>query len=67
MADFWPKSLILDGRPTKGNLSIEIYMDDTVEEAVEARQNTPLYKTGFQFDEKYLEWTPADGRHCVLY
>ena len=59
MTDLWQKGIFWAGGPTKENISIEIYAVDTVEEAMEAQRNAPLYKTGFQYEEEYLEWTPA--------
>lgn len=58
MTDLYKKGIFWAGGPTVGGVSIEIYSVDTVEEAMKAQRNAPLYLRGYLHDEQYLEWHP---------
>jgi uncharacterized protein YciI len=60
MTDLWQRGIFWAGGPcAKGQPSIEIYSVDTVEEAMKAQRNAPLYLKGFLYGEEYLEWNPV--------
>lgn len=59
MSDLWEKGIFWAGGPTvDGDPAIEIYSVDSVEEAMKAQRNAPIYLNGYVYDDKYWEWHP---------
>jgi uncharacterized protein YciI len=59
MIDLWQRGIFWAGGPTAEKTSIEIFAVDSVDEAIKAQRNAPLYLKGYLHDEKYLEWHPS--------
>jgi uncharacterized protein YciI len=59
MTDLWQRGIFWAGGPTAEKISIEIYAVDSIEEAMKAQRNAPLYLKGYLHDDKYLEWCPS--------
>jgi uncharacterized protein YciI len=60
MTDLWQRGIFWAGGPTADpKTSIEIYSVDSLEEAIEAQRNAPLYAKGYLYEDTYLEWHPA--------
>ena len=59
MANLWERNIFWAGGPlVDGKTAIEIYSVDSVEEAMKAQRNAPLYIKGYLYEDKYLEWQP---------
>jgi uncharacterized protein YciI len=59
MSDLWQRGIFWAGGPGPGRtIAIEIYSVETVEEAMKAQRNAPHYRSGYIYEDQYLEWTP---------
>jgi uncharacterized protein YciI len=59
MQDLWQRGILWAGGPsTCPTAGIEIYAVDSVEEAMKAQRNSPLYVKGALYDDFYYEWHP---------
>ena len=59
MADLWQKGIFWAGGPSADStIAIEIYAVDSVEDAIKAQRNAPLYVKGVLYGDKYFEWRP---------
>jgi len=59
VTDLWQRGILWAGGPsTHPSAGIEIYAVDSIEEAIEAQRNAPLYVRGVIYDDTYYEWHP---------
>jgi uncharacterized protein YciI len=60
MADLWRRGVLWSGGPSLDeDTAMEIFSVDSVEEAMEAQRNAPIYTLGYLYDDEYWEWRPS--------
>lgn len=60
MVDLWERGILWGGGPSADeDKAIEFYAVDSIEEAMEAQRNAPVYKVGYLYDDTYWEWCPS--------
>lgn len=59
MTDLWQKGTFWAGGPADAQTAIQIYSVDSLDEAIKAQRNAPMYVNGILYEDKYLEWTPV--------
>ena len=60
MTDLWERGILWAGGPSiDENTAIEFYAVDSIEEAMRAQRNAPIYVMGYLYDDEYWEWSPS--------
>ena len=63
MTDLWQKGIFWAGGPAVGQTAIQIYSVDSLDDAVKAQRNAPMYIEGSLYEDKYLE-SERSGSAC---